>query len=232
VSGTLDRDPLIGATVAGRYEVLRRIGRGGMGAIYEIKHNRLGRSFAMKTLTWEVAGNPEVVARFQREADVIASLRHPNIVEIVDWDALADGTPCLIMEFLRGEDLAQRLRKGALTWPQIARFGDEILSAIRRGLEEGEKRPPRTDRKRRPRDIWTDDMEARFQRLRDWRNRRAQEMNVEPFIVASSRMLETLAREAPDSLDALREIPDIGSWRVNDYGEEILTALKNGHPSR
>lgn len=114
----------------------------------------------------------------------------------------------------------------------IARFGDEILSAIRRGLEEGEKHPPRTDRKRRPRDIWTDEMEARFQRLREWRNRRAQEMNVEPFIVASSRMIETLAREAPDSLDALREIPDIGSWRVNDYGKEILAALKSGHPSR
>jgi ribonuclease D len=111
----------------------------------------------------------------------------------------------------------------------IARFGDEILTAIRRGLEEGEKRPPKSDRKRRPREIWTDEMEARFQRLREWRNRRAQEMNVEPFIVASSRMLETLARESPASLEALHGIPDLGTWRVHDYGEEILAALGNGH---
>lgn len=113
----------------------------------------------------------------------------------------------------------------------IARFGDEILTAIRLGLEEGEKRPPKPDRKRRAREIWTDEMEARFQRLREWRNRRAQEMNVEPFIVASSRILETLAREAPDSLEGIAGVPEIGSWRVRDYGEEILTALRNGQRS-
>ncbi len=130
MSAPAERDPLVGTTVAGRYEVIRKIGRGGMGAIYEVRHTRLSRSFALKTLTWEVAENPEVVARFQREADVIAKLRHPNIVEIVDWDALADGTPCLIMEFLRGEDLAQRLRRGPLAWNVLATFGDQVLGAL------------------------------------------------------------------------------------------------------
>ncbi len=143
---------------------------------------------------------------------------------------------------ISNEALLELARLASTTWENlgrirgvtprlIARFGDDILTAIRRGLEEGEKRPTRTERKRRPREIWTDEMEARFQRLREWRNRRAQEMNVEPFIVASSRILEALAREAPDSLEALRAIPDIGSWRIHDYGEEILAALRDGAPS-
>jgi serine/threonine-protein kinase len=124
-------DPLIGTEIAGRYRVVRRIGRGGMGAIYEVEHTKLGRSFAMKTLTWEVASDAETVARFRREADVIAKLRHPNIVEIVDWDALEDGTPCLVMEYLRGEDLGQRIRaRGPLPYDQIARFSDETLAAL------------------------------------------------------------------------------------------------------
>lgn len=124
-------DPLIGQEVAGRYRVIRRIGRGGMGSIYEVHHNRLDRSFAMKTLAWEVAQEQEAVARFRREADVIAKLRHAHIVEIIDWDTLADGTPCLIMEYLRGEDLASRIRKqGPLPWNVIAQVADQVLSAL------------------------------------------------------------------------------------------------------
>jgi serine/threonine-protein kinase len=126
-----EKDPLIGTEIAGRYRVLRKIGRGGMGAIYEVEHTKLGRSFAMKTLTWEVASDAETVARFRREADAIAKLRHPNIVEIVDWDALDDETPCLVMEYLRGENLGQRIRThGPMTWSAIARFADETLAAL------------------------------------------------------------------------------------------------------
>jgi serine/threonine-protein kinase len=102
-----------------------------MGAIYEVKHAKLGRSFALKTLTGDAAQDPDLIGRFRREADVIARLRHPNIVEIVDWDALDDGTPCLIMEYLRGEDLARLLkREGALRWSTIARYGDQVLAAL------------------------------------------------------------------------------------------------------
>jgi superfamily II DNA helicase RecQ len=69
-------------------------------------------------------------------------------------------------------------------------------------------------------------MEERFVRLREWRNQRADALNVEPFIVASNRLLVTLAREAPGSLDTLRKVPGIGSWRIDDYGSEILEALR------
>src|ERR1041384_8547407 len=81
-------DALIGQIVGGRYEVVRMIGKGGMGAIYEIRNTRLGRSFALKTLTGEAANDDEVLQRFRREADVISKIKHPNIVEVIDWGTL------------------------------------------------------------------------------------------------------------------------------------------------
>ncbi len=110
----------------------------------------------------------------------------------------------------------------------ISRYGDEILAAVRLGLQEGEIPPPRAVQgtQRRRREIWTDEMEERFRRLREWRNERAEALNVEPFIVASNRLLVTLAREAPGSLDTLGKVPGIGRWRIDEYGSEILDVLR------
>jgi serine/threonine-protein kinase len=128
-SGSEPPDPLIGAVIADRYRVVRRLDRGGMGTIYEVAHLRLPRSFAMKRLVG--GGDEAALARFRREADLVAALRHPNIVEVVGWEALDDGTPCLIMELLVGEDMHARItRDGPLDWEAIARFGDEILAAL------------------------------------------------------------------------------------------------------
>src|SRR3954468_20562823 len=102
-------DPLIGSVVAGRSAVVGGIGKGGMGTNYEVRNTRLGRSFALKTLTTG-SDNEEILARFRREAEIVASLNHPNILDVVDWDTLADGSPCMVMEYLRGEDLSTRLR--------------------------------------------------------------------------------------------------------------------------
>lgn len=109
----------------------------------------------------------------------------------------------------------------------ISRFGDDILAAIRRGLAEGEAPPPRSERRnRRPQEKWTDEMEGRFRRLREWRNERSKTQNVEPFIVAANRLLVNLARLDPDSVEALRKIPGMSEWRVKDFGGEILDVLK------
>ena len=125
------KDELLGQIIGGRYEIVRLIGRGGMGAIYEVRNTRLGRSFAMKTLIGDAANDPDVLSRFRREADVIARIKHPNIVEVVDWEALDDGSPCMILEYLQGEDLARRIRDAApLPWPVIAKIGDQVLSAL------------------------------------------------------------------------------------------------------
>jgi serine/threonine-protein kinase len=123
-------DPLIGAVIAGRYEVVRIIGKGGMGTIYEVKNTRLGRSFALKTLS-DGSQDAELLARFRREAEIVAKLTHPNILDVVDWDTLEDGSPCMIMEYLRGEDLSTRLRThGPLSWPDFARIADQVLAAL------------------------------------------------------------------------------------------------------
>ena len=125
------KDQLLGQVVGGRYEIVRLIGKGGMGAIYEVRNTRLGRSFAMKTLIGDAASDAEVLSRFRREADVIARIKHPNIVEVIDWEALEDGSPCMILEYLQGEDLARRIREsGPLPWPLIAKLGDQLLGAL------------------------------------------------------------------------------------------------------
>ncbi len=123
-------DPLIGQVVGDRYQVVRLIGSGAMGAVYEVNQKRIGRSFALKRLASGLNANPEALARFRREAEVVARLRHPNIVEIIDWETLSDGSPCIIMEYLRGEDLAGRILRGALEWSEIAELGGQILSAL------------------------------------------------------------------------------------------------------
>src|SRR2546429_326736 len=76
------RDPLIGQVVGGRYEIIRRIGRGAMGTIYEARHKKLKRSFALKTLVAHLADDPEALARFQREADAVAQLRDFGVSKI------------------------------------------------------------------------------------------------------------------------------------------------------
>ncbi len=122
---------LRGAVLGGRYQVVRRIGKGGMGAVYELRHRDLGRRFALKTMWSDLAEHPEALGRFRREAEIIAKLRHPHIVEIVDWDVLDDGSPCMVMEYLDGETLAQRLKRdGRLAWHVLARISDQVLSAL------------------------------------------------------------------------------------------------------
>src|SRR5262245_22522303 len=93
-------DTFVGQHIGNRYKVIRRIGAGGMGSIYEVRHLRLRRRFALKRLSTALSQDVEALVRFQREADTIASLRHPNIVEITDWDSARDGSACMIMELL------------------------------------------------------------------------------------------------------------------------------------
>ena len=131
VNQSIRVDPLIGKSVAGRYRIIRLIGEGGMGAVYELEHTRIQRKFALKALTPLLAKHPQALGRFQREAEVVAKLRHPHIVDIVDWAQLDDGSPCMIIEYLEGEDLAARLEStGPLPWDFLARVADETMAAL------------------------------------------------------------------------------------------------------
>jgi serine/threonine protein kinase len=105
-----DEDPLVGAVLSESYEVLRVIGEGGMGRVYEASHRRLrSRRFAIKVLHHELARQPEVVGRFQREAEAASALTHPNVVEVFDVNRTPDGRPYIVAELLQGEELGRHL---------------------------------------------------------------------------------------------------------------------------
>jgi serine/threonine protein kinase len=112
--GALDpaRDPLVGATVDERYQVMALLGEGGMGQVYEVRHTALDRGFAMKVLRKELARDPELSVRFIDEARATASIHHPNVVQITDFGNLGDGLPYFVMELLRGQTLGHVIKAG------------------------------------------------------------------------------------------------------------------------
>jgi eukaryotic-like serine/threonine-protein kinase len=111
----------VGRTEGGKYKLVRLLGEGGMGAVYEAQHMVVGRRFAIKFLHPDLAGNDEIVARFQREAQAAGGLENENIAAVVDAGTADDGAPYLVMEYLEGEDLAHLLfRTGPLPVPRAA----------------------------------------------------------------------------------------------------------------
>ncbi|HEX4457204.1 MAG TPA: protein kinase, partial [Polyangia bacterium] len=101
---------LVGQVLADRYRVLRLIGEGGMGQVYESQHVNINKRFAIKLLRPEIVSNPEAVARFRQEAWSASSIGHDNIIEIEDFATLPSGAVYLAMEFLSGQSLAERMR--------------------------------------------------------------------------------------------------------------------------
>jgi serine/threonine protein kinase len=101
----------LGSVFDGRYEIVRVIGSGGMGSVFEARHTRLGKRVALKTLHTSLAERSAGRERFIREAELIAKIRHPNVVDISDVGVHED-IPYLVMEFLEGESLGERLVEG------------------------------------------------------------------------------------------------------------------------
>jgi len=124
-------DPLIGRVLAERYRMLRKVGVGGMGSIYEAEHVALGRHVAVKILHAQYASDAEVVKRFRNEGRAASRIGHPNIVECLDFGRTAEGAPFLVMEFLEGRSLADvMVEEGALPVGRAARIGRQIASAL------------------------------------------------------------------------------------------------------
>ncbi len=94
-----------GALINGIYRLVRQLGVGGMGEVWEARHERTKGRVALKVLLSEMGRHEEVLRRFQREVEVTSALNHPNIVRVSDADKLSDGRPYLVMEFLEGHDL-------------------------------------------------------------------------------------------------------------------------------
>jgi eukaryotic-like serine/threonine-protein kinase len=120
----------------GPYEILSSIGAGGMGEVYRARDTRLNRIVAIKVLPDHFADRAELRERFEREARTIASLNHPHICTLFDVGR-ENGRDFLVMEFLEGETLAERLKKGALPVEQALRFAIEIADALDKAHRKG-----------------------------------------------------------------------------------------------
>ncbi|MFH0899025.1 MAG: protein kinase [Pseudomonadota bacterium] len=124
-------DNIVGARLAERYEVTRKIGQGGMGAVYEARHLLIGKRVAIKVLLDKYAQRPEVVARLQQEARLASSIGHENIVDITDFGETTDGRTFAVMEYLEGQSLAYLLsREGPLPVGRAVGIARQVAGAL------------------------------------------------------------------------------------------------------
>jgi eukaryotic-like serine/threonine-protein kinase len=128
----------------GPYEIQSRLGAGGMGEVYRALDTRLDRTVAIKVLASHLSSSPELKQRMEREARAISSLNHPHICHLYDIGS-QDGTDYLVMEFLEGETLAERIRKGAVPLNEILKIGIAVGEALavahRQGIVHRDLKP-------------------------------------------------------------------------------------------
>ena len=127
---------LTSGTKLGTYEILSQLGAGGMGEVYLATDSKLDRKVAIKVLPEVMTRDPERVARFEREAKVLASLNHPSIAAIHGFDE-SNGTRFLVMEYVEGETLGGQLKNGALAVEDALHVGKQMAEALEAAHEKG-----------------------------------------------------------------------------------------------
>src|SRR5206468_7286031 len=128
-------DPLIGRRVGG-YEILDLIGVGGMGEVYRARDTKLGRDVALKLLPSDFIHDPERIARFGREAQLLAALNHPHIAAIYGLED-SDGVPALVLELVEGETLADTIGRGPVSVNKARSIARQIIEALEAAHEQG-----------------------------------------------------------------------------------------------
>jgi serine/threonine protein kinase len=122
----------------GNYRVVRRLGEGGMGTVFEVEHHVLGRHYALKVLRAKVVEREATAAqRFLREARSAARVHHPNIVDVFDFGHLADGRPYFVMELLEGESLSDRIERGPVPPQDVVQIARQLAGALAAVHERG-----------------------------------------------------------------------------------------------
>ena len=122
--------PLVGRVLDGRYRLEATLGRGGMGEVYRATDLRLGRGVAVKTLLTSMRGRPDLLKRFEREAQLVSRLRHPNIVAVHDVGRTSDDLLYIVMELLEGRSLRDELRAGPMAADRAAAVMRQVCSAV------------------------------------------------------------------------------------------------------
>ena len=128
--------PLDVGTTLGPYEIVSSLGAGGMGEVYKATDSRLDRTVAIKVLPSHLSANADLKERFEREARAVSSLNHPHICTLHDVGH-QDGVDFLVMEYLEGETLADRLKKGPLDLEEALRYAVQIADALYQAHRHG-----------------------------------------------------------------------------------------------
>src|SRR6476659_3160891 len=123
-------------TRLGTYEILTLLGSGGMGEVYRARDTKLNREVAVKVLPESLVTDPERLARFSREAQVLAALNHPNIAHIHGFED-STGVPALVMELVDGRTLADRLARGPISIHEALPIARQIAEAVETAHEQG-----------------------------------------------------------------------------------------------
>src|SRR2546425_6342523 len=124
------------STKLGPYEILSKIGAGGMGEVYRARDTRLERTVAIKVLPSEFSRHAELRKRLEREARTLSSLAHPHICSLYDVGQ-QDGMDFLVMEYLEAETLEHRLKRGPLSLDQVLQYAIELADALDRAHRQG-----------------------------------------------------------------------------------------------
>jgi len=131
LSSKATQDPKLGLLLLGRYRIVRKLGEGGMGAVYEGQHELIGKRLAIKCLHAQFATNPEIVERFYREAQAATSVGNEHIIEVTDVGTFDDGSPFIVMEFLEGIELAKLIeREASLSISRLVHIVTQVCSAL------------------------------------------------------------------------------------------------------
>lgn len=131
-------DPLVGSVLAGRYEVLRRIGEGGMGAVYEARHTVIDKRVAVKVLLERLVEKRELVGRLLKEARLASAIGHENIVDVTDFGTTEDARSFVVMEYLDGEPLSALLaREAPLPASRCLNIIRQVASALEAAHDKG-----------------------------------------------------------------------------------------------
>jgi len=136
IGGGGDYDAFVGQEMCG-YTIKRKLAEGGMGVVFEGEHGKIGRRGAIKLLKLEFCRSDEVVERFYQEARAVNSIRHENIVDIYDFGRDPDGRVFFVMEYLEGEPLSARIKRGALKWSEAFPILEQTLRALKAAHDKG-----------------------------------------------------------------------------------------------
>ena len=139
VDAAVEVDDMVGQTIASSYTIVRVLGEGGMGRVYEARHTRIGgKRFAVKMLHPEFTRQPDVLSRFQREAEAAATIESPYVVDVYDVDRTEDGRAFLVAEFLQGQEFAAYLEEtGKMPVGAAVRVVRQICKALAAAHDKG-----------------------------------------------------------------------------------------------